>query len=73
MSGNEESDNSGEGKGWESENLESSGDDYVPGRDESSSESLERDKKRKGVEGVKRQFKFEEGGMGRRAKRGNLA
>lgn len=33
----------------------------------------ERDKKRKGVEGVKRPFKFEEGGMGRRAKRGNLA
>lgn len=70
MSGKEDSDNSGEGEGWESENLESSRDDWVLVRDEegsSDSREKERDRKKKGTEGVKRRMEFEEGGRGRQA------
>lgn len=76
MSGKEEGSVSGEeeGEGWESEDLQSSGDDWEPGREEGTDNSEEREveTKKKGTERVKRRLEIDKGDRGRRMERGNL-
>ena len=69
MSRKEEDNVSGEG--WDSEELQSSGDDWEPGKEEGSTDSKERerDRKKKGVEGVKMRLQFGKMDRGRRAER----
>ena len=67
MSRKEEDNVSGEG--WDSEELQSCGDDWEPGKEEGSTDSKERElDRKKGVEGLKGGFSLERwiGGGGRK-------
>ena len=63
----------GEGEGWQSEEIQSSGEDWEPGREEEGTDSEEREarSKKKGAERVKRKLEFDQGERGRRRERGN--